>query len=1087
MTAARDFRRAAVVALATLTLLLLPSSVATAWGASPLTLEAPAAEVVTNQAMPSFEGTTLDILDPVTVTLYAGASTGGTPVQSSAAVLPTLLGHWATVLGESLGSGQYTAVASQLDSSTEEELMSSPVTFTVDTEAPAVTLDAVTSPSNNAKPSLSGDAGVAAGDDAQVTLRVYEGSSLGGTVAEEKTVPVSGSSWSHTAETLPDGTYTAQAVQEDSAGNLGISSAVTFTIDTQAPSVSLDAVPTPTSDSTPTFTGGAGALAGDRSSVTVVIRHGGSIVAGSNSVAVSGGKWSYTPSSLADGAYTVEVAQSDAAGNLGSAGPVGFTIDTHAPGVSIASIASPTNDPTPTLSGGAGALTDDSTTVIVRVHKGSLAGEVVELAEVSRVGSSWSHTTGALPDGTYVAQAAQKDEAGIEGESSPLTFTIDTQAPIVSIDPIPSPTKDATPGLGGAAGSLPGDHATVTVVIRKDSTVVSEAKSVSVSGGKWSYTPPTLADGVYTVEALQSDTAGNLGSAGPVSFTIDTHTPAVSIDVPLSPTNNSTPTLTGAAGTLAGDHTNVTVVIRQGSTVVSEARSVSVSAGKWSYTSPALADGSYVAQALQEDDAGARGESAQVTFVVDTVAPLVTIDPVGTPIKDATPTFTGHAGTLAGDSATVAVVISQGGSLVSEAKSVSVAGGKWSYTAPSLADGAYTVQVRQRDAAGNVGVTPAVAFAVDTNAPNPSINPVAAVLNSSTPTFSGGASSRSLDNKTVRVAIYPGTSVLGAQPVAEESAVPVTEAATWSYTAPPLPNGTYTAQVEQRDGANERGTSALIFIIDTTAPHVTLLQPANNEILANAQPRFSGQAGVEAGDHPAVTLKIYAGSTATGTPVQALEFAASNGEWSSGTSVSPLPNGIYTALAEQTDNAGNDGRSTSTFAISVPVPSTVTPSAPSASFRWFPSTPHVGEPVSIVSTSSAGSSPLAAYAWSVDGGPVLTPGPAVLATSFSSPGAHLVRLQVTGSDGLSAVTGETITVTKAAAVLMQPFPVVRIAGSGRRTQHQDQPIHGARADGCQGDGELPRTRLPGQDAKHRGAISTRPAASSDGADLLRPF
>src|SRR6202035_237594 len=103
--------------------------------------------------------------------------------------------------------------------------------------------------------------------------------------------------------------------------------------------------------------------------------------------------------------------------------------------------------------------------------------------------------------------------------------------------------------------------------------------------------------------------------------------------------------------------------------------------------------------------------------------PIVSIDPVVTPIKDSTPTFTGHAGTLIGDHASVTVVISQGGSVINEAKAVSVTGGKWGYAAPSLADGDYTLQVSQRDTAGNVGVTAAVPFAVDTNAPNPSINP----------------------------------------------------------------------------------------------------------------------------------------------------------------------------------------------------------------------------------------------------------------------------------------------------------------------------------------------------------------------------
>ncbi len=1024
MTAARDFRRVAVVSL-TMMMFLLVGSSAVALGAPLLTLENPAQGAVTNQATPSFAGTSEDILDPVILTLYEGPSASGSPLQTSLGVLPTLQAQWQTTLAETLSSGQYTAIATQLDTSSGEPLESSAVTFTVDTLAPAVSLGSVPALSNDATPSFSGSAGSAAGDGTGVTLRVYEGSSVGGPIAEETTVSRSGSSWTHTAGTLADGTYTAQAFQGDSAGNLGESSAVTFTIDTQAPSVSLDTVPTLTSDSTPTFTGGAGTLAGDHTSVTVVIRHEGSIVSGSNSVGISSGKWSFTSSSLPDGSYTVGVLQEDAAGNIATVGPVAFTIDTHAPAVSIEGLSSPSNDPTPTLSGGAGSLVDDSPVVTVIVHKGSLAGELVESTEVARVGSVWSHTTGPLPDGTYTAQAVQEDKAGVKGESSTTSFTIDTHAPVVSIDEPVSPTKDPTPTLSGKAGALPGDHATVAVVIREGATIVSEAKSVSVSGEKWSYTPPTLADGNYTVEAFQSDAAGNIGSAVPVSLTVDTHVPAVSIEAPASPTNNRTPSLSGNAGTLPGDHASVTVVVRQGSTIVNEVTAVSVSGGKWSYTPPPLSDGTYTARALQEDDAGARGESGPVTFVVDTQAPVVSIE--SPKIKDSTASFTGHAGALAGDIASVVVVISEGGSVVNEAKA-SVSHGAWSYTAPSLSDGVYAVQVSQHDSAGNIGLTSPVAFVIDTNAPKPSINPPAASINSSTPTFTGTAGARSLDEKSVSVAVYRGTTVVG-EPLAESSKVPV-EGTGWSYTAPPLASGTYTLLVKQHDTAKGSGSSALVFIIDTTAPHVTLAQPENNAVLTTSQPTFSGLAGTEVGDHAAVTLKIYTGTTATAAAVQTLVLAANNGEWSSGSSVASLPNGIYTAIAEQVDDAGNHGTSRSTFAIGVPAPSVVTPTAPSASFRWFPVTPRVGEVVSLVSTSTAGSSPLTAYAWSLNGASTFMSGPAVQTTTFSNPGPHFVQLQVTGGDGLNAVTGQTITVARAVAVLMQPFPVVRIAGSG---------------------------------------------------------
>jgi hypothetical protein len=53
----------------------------------------------------------------------------------------------------------------------------------------------------------------------------------------------------------------------------------------------------------------------------------------------------------------------------------------------------------------------------------------------------------------------------------------------------------------------------------------------------------------------------------------------------------------------------------------------------------------------------------------------------------------------------------------------------------------------------------------------------------------------------------------------------------------------------------------------------------------------------------------------------------------------------------------------------------------------------------------------------------------VLNTSFPTPGGHVVRLLVTDANGFSSMATETITVVNPRILLMQPFPVVRIAGT----------------------------------------------------------
>ncbi len=129
-----------------------------------------------------------------------------------------------------------------------------------------MSINALVSPTNDPTPTLSGGAGVEAGDEPTVTVTVYEGASVGGTVAASESVTASGAAWSYTTPHLSDGTYTAQASQSDEAGNVGLSAPVTFTVDTTPPVVSMKALASPTKSATPTLTGAAGVAAGDDAS-----------------------------------------------------------------------------------------------------------------------------------------------------------------------------------------------------------------------------------------------------------------------------------------------------------------------------------------------------------------------------------------------------------------------------------------------------------------------------------------------------------------------------------------------------------------------------------------------------------------------------------------------------------------------------------------------------------------------------------------------------------------------------------------------------------------------------------------------------
>ena|GEM_PF-867353 len=920
MTARRKLACASAAVLAMLAVLAVACA-GTALAAAPtLAIESPHGGISSKDQSLPFSGSTNDPLNPVTLDIYAGPDAGGTLVQTVTLLMPDELGPlegtWEITPETPLAQGQYTAVAEQTNSEAETGT-SAPVTFTIDTTPPNVSIEPVPSPTKDAEPTLTGGAGVEAGDEALVSVTIYKGASVGGSVAASEDLVPSGAAWSYKAPHLSDGIYTAQAVQSDEAGNVGRSAAVTFTVDTTPPAVTIHALASPTKSATPTLSGAVGVASGDEAAVTVTIYKGKGTtgtVAESGAAVVNGAEWTYKSPHLAEGTYTAQAEQGDEAGNVGKSAEMTFTVDTTPPAVTMNAVPSPTNNATPTLTGAAGNASGDKATVTVKIYDGAVVGgTVAQSASVTPNGAEWSYKATHLADGTYTAQAEQSDEAGNIGKSSAVTFTVDTTPPAVTMNPVSSPTDDATPTLTGAAGMASGDDAAVTVTIYKGPSVggtVAASGAATVTGSKWSYESPHLSDGTYTAQAEQSDDAGNTGKSAAETFTVDTVAPTVTMSPVASPTNDSTPTLSGTAGVAAVDHPTVTVTIHEGSltgkVVASGGVPVSAGTGTWSYESPHLADGTYTAQAAQSDEAGNVGTSSAVTFTVDTTPPAVTMSAVSSPTNNPEPTLTGAAGTATGDDPAVTVTIYKGpavGGTVAASGGATVTGATWSYKAPHLGEGTYTAQAEQSDDAGNHGKSTAVTFTIDTTPPAVTIVALPAYTNNAEPTLTGAAGVATGDDPAVTVKIYEGTSASGT--VAASGGATVT-GATWAYKASHLADGTYTAQAEQSDDAGNTGKSAATtFTVDTVAPAVTInpvSSPTND-----ATPTLTGDAGVAAGDHASVTVTIYKGSTASGEVASSGSATVSDGTWSYKSA--QLVQGKYTAQATQSDEAGNVGKS----------------------------------------------------------------------------------------------------------------------------------------------------------------------------------
>jgi hypothetical protein len=717
-----------------------------------------------------------------------------------------------------------------------------------------------------------------------------------------------------------------------------------------------------------------------------------------------------------------------AAGPLASASAApSVTIDTPAANAL-------TKERSPTI---AGSTSDTLDSVSVSVYAGAgTGGTRVRDESVAPFGNGWTLPGAPLADGTYTAVAQQSESGTPEVGSSPeVTFTVDATAPVVTLEPVASATNKSTVALGGSAGTEPRDLETVAVIVYAGSSAAGQevlATSASVHSGQWSISP-TLADGLYTVEAFQEDEARNLGTSVPATFRVDTVAPApLSLNAVSSVSSNSAPTFSGAGGETSGDEP---VRVLLDGKIVDEAP---VSAGAWKYVPPHLPDGSYTVRAEQLDEAGNVSQTNVASFRIDTKGPTLAIatPKAGPPLTSSKVTFSGTTSNSLGDLPTVTIQIFDGPAVAGSAAEelpVTREGSSWTSAGANLrlSNGQYTARAVQQDSAGNPGASPPVTFSIESPAPGVTLNGVQRFLGDATPEFAGTAEASAEAKPEVTLKVWRGSSTAGT-PVRSVT-VPAGSGAWASGPIQALPEDTYTAQAEQpaEAGGNPAGVSkTTTFTIDTAAPVPTLSAAPESSGLETV----SGVAGTAVGDRRQVTSELFAGAAAE--PGQAIEAitvnAAADGTWAA--TFAGLSGGQYTVLAHQSDEAGNTGTSApqSFTVLAPPAAPAAGPSPPIASFTWVPANPTVGQSVSLASNSTGGSTPLSGFGWDVGGGQFAAGG-ALLSTSFATPGPHVVRLQVSDADGLSSIAAHTINVAAQALKLMQPFPIVRIAGSETST------------------------------------------------------
>ncbi|EBY3728441.1 Ig-like domain repeat protein [Salmonella enterica subsp. enterica serovar Oranienburg] len=507
--------------------------------------------------------------------------------------------------------------------------------------------------------------------------------------------------WEFTAgSALPDGHYTLHVQATDRAGNTA-NSTLGFTVDTQIDGLSVVMLDDAGKDSTDGITN----ITSPRfeisareplQSVTVILNGKSSTLTQG-----AGNKWLFTPDTpLVDGTYKIEIVAEDIAGNKISK-EVSFTIDTIVSDPSIdlldaddtgeSAVDNITSVTKPRFV--IGNVPADIDTVVIRING-------VSYPVTANGNNLWEFQVPvALNDGVYEAVVVFRDIAGNTSETK-LPFTIDTTTSVsVRMEPASDTgssnsdnlTNKQNPKFEGTAE--PNAKLVITIVDDKSGREVLKHTITVGADGNWSVTPNILPDGMYTINVVATDVAGNTAQTQE-RFTIDTVTidPTIRLSDPSIDDQYEATSLRPEFKGLAEAFS--TIMIQWDGKVVGSANANAN--GEWSWTPPSvLAPGSYVMSIVAKDKAG--NESSQVDFPV--VIPVIDVTPPTIKLSEESDsgalgdfTTNNKTPTLVGNTLPNAIVsIYVDGVKVGEATADTA--GRYTFQLSEMKDGHYVVQV----------------------------------------------------------------------------------------------------------------------------------------------------------------------------------------------------------------------------------------------------------------------------------------------------------------------------------------------------------------------------------------------------------
>ncbi len=602
-------------------------------------------------------------------TLMATDSGGSGVASYSCSVDGAAYSTCAAVVNLVLTAGSHTFKARVYDGAGNSSLIQT-YSWTIDTTAPTVTLTSKPLTTTN---SLSANFSFVGSDSGGGSIAGYECALDAGSYAS-CTSPKNYSS-------LADGAHTFKVRATDTAGNIGSATTYVWTVDTTTPMASISSYPdSVTNQTSATFVFAATAPSG------------GSITG--YECQLNTGGWSScsspkTYNSLVQGSYVFEVRSIDNNANISAPISYSWIVDTTLPVL--------------TLSQTPAALTN-SQAAQFQFSATDSGGGAVDIYSCQLDGGGYSECSSprdlsGLSQGSHTFDVKVRDTAGNSSTVHSYSWVVDLTVPTLTLLTTPSALTNSTSAAftfsaaDSGGGSIAGFYCSLD-----GATAVACVSGVSYN---------SLAGGVHSFEVYAVDTAGNSSAASSFSWTVDVTPPVLSItSKPAANWNSAAASFSFVAtdsggGAVAGYQCKI-----DGGTYASCTTGVT-------YTG--LSQGSHQFYVYATDTAGNQSAAQTYSWIVDTVAPVVTID---TPVASSTVVPVGSVSSYA-----ISGSCSENGSSVTVAGlsgvTAACSSGAWStnLNLSALVDGSYSLSASQTDAAGNTGSSSSKVVIKDTTAP----------------------------------------------------------------------------------------------------------------------------------------------------------------------------------------------------------------------------------------------------------------------------------------------------------------------------------------------------------------------------------